>query len=198
MKNNPFLTQNLFYNKEHDFYVCPMGQRMEKIGQGKRLSTNGYESQVSYYQSKRCEECPLRSQCHQAKGNRRIEVNHRLNDLKQQAREKLMSEKGLEHRSKRPIEVEAVFGQLKSNNKFNRFTFIGLEKVELEFSLMAIGHNFRKMMANNAYFGSKSIQKSPLNSQNIFTNMHSRLLEMKNQKKGKIITFNFQILKIAV
>lgn len=49
-KNNPFLTQNLFYNQEQDFYVCPMGQRMEKIGTDKRISSNGYESQVTYYQ----------------------------------------------------------------------------------------------------------------------------------------------------
>jgi len=145
MKDDPFLVHNLFYNKEQDFYVCPMGQRMENVGSGKRTSSNGYESQVSYYQAKRCEGCPLRGQCHQAKENRRIEVNHRLNELKTKARKLLISEKGLEHRSKRPIEVEAVFGQLKSNNKFNRFTFKGLEMVELEFLLMALGHNFRKM-----------------------------------------------------
>lgn len=145
MKNDPFLVHNLFYNKEQDFYVCPMGQRMENVGSGKRTSNNGYESQVSYYQVKRCEGCPLRGMCHQSKGDRRIEVNHRLNELKQKARTLLTSEKGLKHRSKRPIEVEAVFGQLKSNNKFNRFTFKGLEKVELEFLLMALGHNFRKM-----------------------------------------------------
>jgi transposase len=146
-KNNPFLVQNLFYNQEQDFYVCPMGQRMENIGTGKRISSNGYQSQVSYYQAKNCDGCPLRGLCHQAKGNRKIEVNHRLNQLKANAKELLMSEKGLEHRSKRPIEVEAVFGQLKNNNKFNRFTFKGLEMVELEFLLMALGHNFRKMMA---------------------------------------------------
>jgi len=35
MKNNPFLVQNLLYNREKDFYVCPMGQRMEKSGVGK-------------------------------------------------------------------------------------------------------------------------------------------------------------------
>ena len=145
MKKDPFLVQNLFYNKEQDFYVCPMGQRMEKVGTGKRTSSNGYESQIVYYQAKRCEGCPLRSLCHQGKGNRKIEVNHRLNELKTKAKELLMSEKGLEHRSKRPIEAEAVFGQLKSNNKFNRFTFKGLEMVELEFLLMALGHNFRKM-----------------------------------------------------
>ena len=82
MRNNPFLVQNLFYNKELDFYVCPMGQRMEKIRSGKRTSSNGYESQVSYYQAKRCQDCPLRNLCHKAEGNRIIQVNHRLNQLK--------------------------------------------------------------------------------------------------------------------
>lgn len=143
-KNNPFLQQNLFYNKEGNFYVCPMGQRMEFVGKGTRESTNGYTSQVSYYSAARCEGCPMRGQCHKAKGNRRIEVNHRLNELKARARERLTSETGKYHRSKRPIEVEAVFGQMKSNNRFNRFSMRGLEKVDIEFALMCIGHNLRK------------------------------------------------------
>lgn len=144
-KNDPFLVQNLYYNQGQDFYVCPMGQRMEKVGTSTRTTDNGYSSQVTHYQSKRCEGCPLRAMCHQSKSDRIIQVNHRLNELKAQAKERLNSEKGLSHRSKRPIEVEAVFGQMKSNNKFNRFTMRGLEKVELEFLLMALGHNFRKM-----------------------------------------------------
>lgn len=143
-KNNPFLLQNLYYNKEGNFYVCPMGQRMEFVGKGTRESTNGYVSQVSYYGAKRCEGCPMRGQCHKAKGNRRIEVNHRLNELKAKARERLTSETGKYHRSKRPIEVEAVFGQMKSNNRFNRFSMRGLDKVDMEFALMCIAHNLRK------------------------------------------------------
>src|SRR5690606_12698906 len=67
-KNNPFLLQNLYYNKEEDFYVCPMGQKMAFAGKGKRVSTNGYVSSVSYYQAGRCEGCPMRGQCHKAKG----------------------------------------------------------------------------------------------------------------------------------
>lgn len=152
MKDNIFLTQNLFYNHKEDYFVCPMGQHLNKIGQGKRTSANGYVSTITYYQATRCEGCPLRGQCHQSKTERRIEVNHRLRELKQKAKERLMSEEGLEHRSKRPIEVEAVFGQLKSNNKFNRFTLRGLEKVEIEFGLMALGHNLRKMVAKNISF----------------------------------------------
>ena len=89
----------------------------------------------------------MRGMCHKAKDNRIIQVNHRLNELKQKAKELLFSEKGLIHRSKRPVEVEAVFGQLKSNNKFTRFTMRGKDKVELEFLMMALGHNLRKMVA---------------------------------------------------
>ena len=146
-KNNLFLTQNLFYNKKEDYFVCPMGQHLIWFKNGNRVSSNGYESCVSYYQATRCDGCPLRGQCHQAKGNRIIEVNFRLQELKRKARERLMSETGIYHRSKRPIEPEAVFGQLKSNNKFNRFTLRGLKKVEIEFGLMALGHNLRKWVA---------------------------------------------------
>jgi len=193
MKNSPFLVQNLFYNSELDFYICPMGQRMENIGKGQRISSNGYESQITHYQAKRCDGCPLRSLCHQAKGNRIIEVNHRLNQLKHKAKERLLSEKGLEHRSKRPIEVEAVFGQLKSNNKFNRFTFKGLEKVEMEFILMAIGHNFRKMVANEM----KNNLKSTKNNQNSVQNTNDYQFKMQNQKFENAMVLNFKNYKVA-
>ncbi len=197
MKNNPFLVQNLFYNAEQDFYVCPMGQRMENVGQGKRISSNGYESQVTYYQAKRCFACPLRGRCHKAKDNRTIEVNHRLNFLKQKAKEKLLSKKGLEHRSKRPIEPEAVFGQLKSNNKFNRFTFKGLEKVELEFLLMAIGHNFRKMIASNAFFEPNTVKKSLLTIKNYINLIISLKPEQNTHEKCPFLISYFINLKIA-
>ncbi|MBK7633391.1 MAG: transposase [Saprospiraceae bacterium] len=54
--------------------------------------------------------------CHKSADNKKIEINHKLNHYRAKAKEKLTSERGLMHRSKRPIEVEAVFGQLKSNN----------------------------------------------------------------------------------
>jgi transposase len=196
-KNNPFLPQNLFYNAAQDFYVCPMGQRMENVGQGKRTSSNGYVSQVTYYQAKNCEGCPLRAQCHKATGNRRIEVNHRLNFLKQQAREKLMNKKGLEHRSKRPIEAEAAFGQLKSNNKFNRFTLTGLEKVELEFLLMAIGHNLRKMVAKSMHSGLKLSKKSSLGYKPYISRPVLYVSRKKSNQKPPIMTLDFQNQKIA-
>jgi len=48
-KKNPFLTANLYYNSTHDYFVCPMGQYMNNIGNGKRKSDLGLEYPVSLY-----------------------------------------------------------------------------------------------------------------------------------------------------
>jgi len=146
-QSNPFLVQNLYYNEKGDFFVCPIGQRLNKTGTGKRKSSNGYEAQVSYYEARSCAGCPMRGMCHKGKGNRVIEVNHRLNELKAEARALLTSQQGKYHRSKRPVEVKAVFGQMKSNNKFTRFSLRSLAKADIEFGPMALAHNLRKLAA---------------------------------------------------
>jgi len=85
--------------------------------------------------------------CYQAKGNRSIERNHNLERHKEKVRELLLSKKGIQKRKQRSADVEPVFAQLKHNNNFRRFTLKGLEKVELEFGLMALAHNLRKKIA---------------------------------------------------
>lgn len=156
-QHNPFLVQNLYYNEKDDFYVCPMGQHLNRTGTGKRISSNGYQAQVVYYEARRCEGCPMQGMCHKAKGNRVIEVNKRLNELKAKARALLTSDKGKYHRSKRPVEVEAVFGQMKSNNKFTRFSLRSLAKADIEFGLMALAHNLRKLAAKAQKAGRKGL-----------------------------------------
>lgn len=144
-RNNPFRVSNLFYNPEDDFYVCPMGQKMKFIRQEKRYTASGYQQTVSVYRASRCEGCPLRGQCHKSKGDRQIEVNHTLDDYKARARELLTSEQGLKHRSKRPIEPEAVFGQIKECGGFRRLRLKGLAGAKIDFGLKALAHNLRKL-----------------------------------------------------
>ncbi len=186
VKNNPFLAQNLFYNEEKDFFVCPMGQRMNKVATSKRVSGNGYQSHITHYQAQRCDGCPLRGSCHQGKTNRIIQVNHRLNELKSKARALLSSQKGIEYRSNRPVEVEAVFGQLKSNNNFERFTMKGMDKVKLEFLLMAIGHNLRKMIAKGCKINPTKFKKS------LFRNTGTVLENIVRQMGIKTILFTIK------
>ena len=144
-RNNPFRVSNLFYNPDGDFYVCPMGQKMKFIRQEKRYTASGYQQTVSVYRASRCKGCPLRGQCHKSKRDRQIEVNHTLDDYKARARELLTSEQGLKHRSNRPIEPEAVFGQIKECGKFRRLRLKGLTGAKIDFGLKALAHNLRKL-----------------------------------------------------
>ena len=144
-RNNPFRVSNLFYNPDDDFYVCPMGQKLKFIRQEKRYTASGYQQTVSVYRASRCEGCPLRGQCHKSKCDRQIEVNHTLDDYKARARELLTSEQGLKHRSNRPIEPEAVFGQIKECGRFRRLRLKGLTGAKIDFGLKALAHNLRKL-----------------------------------------------------
>jgi len=142
---NGFLAQNLYYNSQADYYVCTMGQHMEKVGVKKRKSDSGYISNTVLYEAKNCCGCPLKCLCYNAKGNRQIEVNHNLNRHKEKARQLLTSEEGIFHRKHRPIEPEAVFGQSKANKQYYRFRHFGKEKVIMDFSIFAIAFNIQKM-----------------------------------------------------
>ena len=108
-KEDAFNQANFYYNRDDDYYVCPMGQHMEPCGQRQTKSDSGYVSVITLYRAQRCDGCPLGSLCKKSKGNRTIYVNHKLNAYKKEAFLLLTSEEGLKHRSQRPIEPEAVF-----------------------------------------------------------------------------------------
>jgi hypothetical protein len=105
----------------------------------------GYESKRRNYECEDCEGYPLKPQCTKAKGNRRIQISFELMEFRRQARENLTSEHGIELRAKRSAEVETVFGDIKHNMKFRRFHLRGLQKVNIEWGLVCIAHNMRKM-----------------------------------------------------
>ena len=147
-RDDIFRLENLFYNADKDYFVCPMGQHMEKVGTAHPKTSNGYVTAVTTYRARNCEGCPLRWGCYKRKaGNREIEVNHQLMEYKRKARERLTSERGLEHRSKRPIEPEAVFGQMKYNMNYKRFRHFGKDKITMDFAFFAIAFNIKKMAA---------------------------------------------------
>ena len=142
---NPFLPEHLYYNEKEDYFVCPMGQHMTYVGDKRRVSDLGYASHSKLYQAQNCEGCPLRGLCFKGKGNRVIDVNVRSRQYRDKAKERLTSERGLYHRSMRPIEPEAVFGQIKYDGGFRRFHYRGNKLVRAEFATLAIAHNIKKM-----------------------------------------------------
>lgn len=151
---NPFHSDNFYYNKKEDYYVCPMGQHMEYIGTRHSKTASGYRSENARYRAQNCQGCPLRCMCYNSKSDRRvIEVNHRLKEYKRKAVERLTSEEGLRHRGRRCIEPEAVFGQMKTDMNYKRFRHFGIDKVAMDFAFFAIAFNIKKMARKIATAG---------------------------------------------
>jgi transposase len=146
-KKDPFHSGKLPYNQQQDCYYCPMGQPMQKVRVDTQKTKNGFEQVIDVYQAKNCTNCPLRPMCHQSQGNRTIQVNHRLKQHKQKAKENLLSEEGIYHRKRRPADVEPVFANIKNNKNFKRFMLRGNQKVAIEIGLLALAHNLKKMVA---------------------------------------------------
>jgi len=120
---------------------------MKYAGGYRKKDRGGFIKTYRLCRAKGCKHCPLREVCHQQKGNRIIRVNHKGRNLKKQAHKRLLTEKRIYNRRKRPAEVEPVFGNIKFSKNFKRFLLKGIEKTEIEWGLICIAHNLKKIAA---------------------------------------------------
>jgi hypothetical protein len=141
--------ENWSYQEAEDVWVCPNGQRLAFQRERASKTDNGYTTQLRYYRSPDCSDCPFKKQCTKAAGNREIRVSMQYLYFKQQAKERLHSEEGRQLSVRRMTEPESVFGQVKNNRGFRRFLLRGLPKVSLEVGWLSLAHNLLKQSAND-------------------------------------------------
>jgi transposase len=139
--------QDFGYDIERDEYLCPQGRVLSHLRTRTRRTKNGYRTLEQIYEAHDCDGCPLKEVCCPKYPRRRLYVRPILERHKQEAREHLTSPEGLRYRKRRMIEPESVFAQIKHNRRFRRFHLRGLEKVEIEFGLVAMAHNIAKWCA---------------------------------------------------
>ena len=147
LRAHQFRAEHFQYDPKTDTFFCPAGKSLKFQYASKKTTTTGYVVEQRYYECGECADCPLKSQCTKAVGNREIHVSLRLLAYRKKARENLTSEEGKQLRAKRSVEVESVFGHLKQNMGLRRFRLRGLEKVKTEFGLFSIAHNMKKLAA---------------------------------------------------
>nr|WP_257129255.1 transposase [Bacillus toyonensis] len=61
----------------------------------------------------------------------------------------LWSDEATQIYTKRKTKVESVFGHIKSNRSFRRFSLRGVAKVTMEFGLIALAYNSLKQAGKN-------------------------------------------------
>lgn len=107
-----------------------------------------------------CDGCEFMPYCHRfmqepESSSRIFDVPVEYVQLKQEARDILLSVEGIEMRVNRSIQAEGVFGAIKQDMAYTRLRRTSLPKAELEIMLMCLGFNIRKYMrflSGNASF----------------------------------------------
>lgn len=147
LRKHQFRAENFDYDPEKDEFICPANQRLHFLKEIPYVTDNHYQTTRRIYECDPCNQCPMKPQCTRAKDHRQIQINFGLLAYRQEARANLTSEKGIELRKKRSTDVESVFGLIKQNMGFRRFHLRGLKKVTIEWGLVSIAHNLRKLAA---------------------------------------------------
>ncbi|WP_394239605.1 IS1182 family transposase [Niallia oryzisoli] len=150
-KQNEFNPDNWQYDEESDAYTCPNQQRLVFTYHSVRTDKTGFTREFKIYECEDCSGCPFRSSCTKAKegNNRKLMINEKWELQKEYVRAKLSEEKTSSIYRKRKIDVEPVFGFLKANLRFTRFSVRGKSKVENEMGLALMAVNLRKFTANS-------------------------------------------------
>ena len=145
-KNDPYRIENLAYNEEDDYFVCPNNQKLVYAYDSKRKSQNGYEVTKANYICENCEGCPYRQECFKGKyANRRIAFSKTMARQKAEATQRITTDEGNILRMNRSIQVEGAFGVIKQDMNFRRFLTRGKGKAETQFLLIAFAFNIKKL-----------------------------------------------------
>lgn len=143
-KNNIALRENMPYDPELDEYTCKAERKLKVNSTGTRESKTGFKSEITFYKCESCLDCTYKKNCTKAKGDKIIEVSKKFIEQRKKSLENITSEKGIQLRTNRSIQVEGAFGVIKQDYGFRRFLLRGHKKVSVEIILVAIGYNINK------------------------------------------------------
>jgi len=125
------------YDAAQDAYICPAGQELKPIRQGRLRDMQ----KIDYANIKACRDCPLRPRCtNKFRAVSRLENEDALERME----ERIAVRPDLLDR-RREI-VEHPFGTIKQWMNQGAFLMRGLEKVGAEFSLTALVYNLRRAL----------------------------------------------------
>ena len=144
-KNDISKRENMTYVPDEDYYICAAGKKLLANGIFHKTSANGYVSEVTSYECEDCTDCPYKNKCTRARGNRKLQVSKKFVEKRSISYENIKTEKGIELRMNRSIQVEGAFGVIKWDHDFTRFLRRGKNNVKTEFMLLCFAYDIRKL-----------------------------------------------------
>ena len=149
-KKNPFSKWNFKKDPNDDVYICPRGKEMIYV----RTCKDSKGLHYRLYEGINCSDCKMRKKClrtsKKRKANENLKSNRKISiypedEYIKKMREKIETDKGKKTYQRRMSTVEPLHGDMQKNRGFIQFVLRGIEKVKVEYNLMGIAHNIRKI-----------------------------------------------------
>lgn len=138
--SHPYRSANFTYDEARDCCVCPRGEKLTLQGQRSRRG----RQQVRVYRCRSHKSCPERESCTRDPRGRMVEVSpYRKAILEQQRLQE--DSRHQERLKKRGAIVEPVFGRIKENGGFRRWTVRGLDAVRAQWDLVCTSFNLDRL-----------------------------------------------------
>jgi hypothetical protein len=138
-RNNLFASKCFLPVDSEDALICPAGRKLT-------LRVEHFCGGGTYrqYGATSCQSCSFYRECVKTRyGSRRVNVSV-VAAQREQMTQRLTSEEGRKLFKLRGSTVEPVFGQIKRNTGFSRFSCWGLVGASAEAALISIAHNIKK------------------------------------------------------
>ena len=138
--------ENMKYDKDEDCFVCAEGRKLYC----RKVSTevkNGTPVTRAWYRCENCSNCPQREKCcrkQDVNEPKEVILKETFWEKRRQSLENITSERGIQLRMNRSIQVEGAFGLIKNDFGFRRFLTTGKKNVRIELLFLALGFNLKK------------------------------------------------------
>ena len=183
------LNVDYFYFNEHHQLIC-LNNKIAK-------ETDNYNGRHSHSKSNKfyvienCRRCKYKELCFIPIKNKKtfvrvFETNEEMYRYKKEARENLLSTKGIEMRVNRSSQVEGTFGIIKQDMNYERIRRRGITKVSAEIMLVCLGYVIRKTFGLITGKGSIDYWKAPEGlKEETIPSLNIEKIINKKRKKGK-------------
>ena len=152
-RNDISRKENMLYDEKRDVYICRNSKELSATSIRRQKTKSGYVIEDTVYQCASCSRCRYKREC--IKGNncktpmkdrsKVLYVAKKREQFRKDCMERLLSDRGVQLRMNRSIQVEGSFAVIKEDMNFRQYSYRGKENVLTQSMLMAMAFNINKL-----------------------------------------------------
>ena len=147
------IKENMRYDEDKDAYYCRREKELSVRHIRRYKSTSGHVLETTVYACDECKGCPFKSKCIKGNNcktpmserNKVLYVAKTKERFRKECLKRITSDRGVQLRMNRSIQVEGSFAEIKENMDFRQFSYRGAQNVLTQSILVAMSFNMNKL-----------------------------------------------------